>query len=194
MYINPSNFVFSSKLRSICNFKVISPPLGVKSYVVVLLFIEELFLVLARDMVYRCCVTGWRGNYDTDNNVKIFRLPHQKHHPEERERWFRAIPRDNIPDGPNTFVCEHHWPKGYEIIIKYGKTRPKYPPSVFTQCVAPSQVPTPLPPPRPTTKAHASSRNIIPNELAAFLEGDRLLSFEDLCQKVMGKLSLFRFL
>ena len=50
---------------------------------------------------------------------------------------------------------------------------------MFTQCVAPSQVPTPLPPPRPTTKAHASSRNIIPDELAAF---------EDLCQKVMGKI------
>lgn len=146
-----------------------------------------MFLVLAREMVYRCCVTGCRGNYDTDNNVKIFRLPHQKHHPEERERWLRAIPRDNIPDGPNTFVCENHWPKGYETIIKYGKARPKYPPSVFTQCVAPSQVPTPLPPPRPTTKAHASSRNIIPDEFAAFLERDRLLSFEDLCQKVMGK-------
>ena len=81
----------------------------------------------------------------------------KRHHPEERERWFRAIQRDNIPDGPNTFVCEHHWPKDYETIIKYGKARPKYPPSVFTQCVVPSQVPTPLPPPRPTTKADASS-------------------------------------
>ena len=111
----------------------------------------------------------------------------KRHHPEERERWFRAIQRDNIPDGPNTFVCEHHWPKDYETIIKYGKARPKYPPSVFTQCVVPSQVPTPLPPPRPTTKADASSRNIIPDDLAAFLERDRLLSFEDLCQKVMGK-------
>ena len=31
MYINPSNFVFLSKLRSICNFKVTSPPSGVFS-------------------------------------------------------------------------------------------------------------------------------------------------------------------
>ena len=121
-------------------------------------------------------------------SIKIFRLPHYKHHPEERERWCRAIPRDNIPVGPNTFVCEHHWPKGYETIINYGKARPKYPTSVFIQCVAPSQVPTPLPPPRPTTKAHASSRNIIPDELASFLARDRLLSFEDICQKVMGKI------
>ena len=125
-------------------------------------------------MVYRCCVTGCRGNYDTDNNVKISRLPHQKHHLEERERWFRAIPRDNIPDGPNTFVWEHHWPKGYETIINYGKARPKYPPSVFTQCVAPSHF-----------RLHYPHQDhIIPDELAAFLERDRLLSFENLCQKL----------
>ena len=99
----------------------------------------------------------------------------------------RAIPRDNIPNGQNAFVCEDHWPKGYESvsIIRYGKIRPKNPPSVFTQCIAPSQIPTPLPPPRQTTKAHASARNVIPDEFAAFLEKDRLLSYEDLCQKVM---------
>ena len=94
----------------------------------------------------------------------------------------------------HTFVCEDHWPKGYESIIRYGKIRPKNPPSVFTQCVAPSQIPTPLPPPRPTIKARASARNVILDEFAAFLEKDRLLSYEDLCQKVMGEKSIFPFL
>ena len=37
------------------------------------------------------------------------------------------------------------------------------------------------------TKAHVSARNVIPDGFAAFLEKDRLLSYEDFCQKVMGK-------
>lgn len=30
-------------------------------------------------------------------------------------RWIEEIPRENIPDGPNNFICEKHWPGGYEI-------------------------------------------------------------------------------
>ena len=60
--------------------------------------------------------------------------------PRKQSGWLRAIPRDNIPNEPNTFVCEDHWAKGYESIIRYGEIRPKNPPCLFTQCVAQSQV------------------------------------------------------
>ena len=63
-------------------------------------------------MVYKCCVTGCRGNYDSETKVKVFLLPNALKNHEERERWIKAIPRENIPDVPNTFVCENHWPKG----------------------------------------------------------------------------------
>ena len=135
-------------------------------------------------MVFKCCVTGCDGNYNEENKVSIYRIPGKKLI-EERQRWLKIIPRDDIPVGPNTFVCERHWPKDFETIIRYGKTRPKHPPSIFN-CVAASQVPTPPPPPRPTTKSLSSIRNTIPDELQSFLERDRLSSFEDLCQKVIS--------
>jgi hypothetical protein len=62
-------------------------------------------------MPRKCCVTGCRGNYDKENKVKVFRLPQNI---EERARWMKAISRDNIPDRPDTVVCEKHFPVGYE--------------------------------------------------------------------------------
>ena len=64
-------------------------------------------------MVYKCCVTGSRGNFDSEYKVKIFLLP-QKKYSEERQKWLKAIPMNNILDAPNMFICEDHWPKGYE--------------------------------------------------------------------------------
>ena len=58
-------------------------------------------------MIYIFWVTGCRGNYDSECKVKTFRLP-QKKHSEEQQRWLKAIPRDNIPDTPNTLICANH--------------------------------------------------------------------------------------
>ena len=45
-----------------------------------------------------------------------------------------------------------------------------------------------LTPPKPTTRDHASTHNVIPDDFVAFLEKDRLLSYEDLCfGLVMGE-------
>ena len=41
---------------------------------------------------------------------------------EERQRWIKSIPRDNIPDVANTFICEKHWPEGianYAFILLF---------------------------------------------------------------------------
>ena len=38
--------------------------------------------------------------------MSVYRLPSD---PEERKRWMKAIPRDNIPDKPDTVVCAKHF-------------------------------------------------------------------------------------
>ena len=90
----------------------------------------------------KCCVTGCNNDY---KNNKVFHLPSEKHKPEERARWIKAIPRDNIPEGNDVAICDDHWPTGYEKIIRYGKERPRDPPSIFSS-VKQSLIPTPPPP------------------------------------------------
>ena len=61
------------------------------------------------------------GNYNPANREKVFRLRTEK---EERERWVKIIPRDNIPESSNTVICERHFPPGYATITKFGRKRP----------------------------------------------------------------------
>ena len=132
----------------------------------------------------KCCVTGCDGNYK-GVPYTVYRLPNKKKS-EERERWLRSIPRENIPDNNNTVVCEKHWPPNFETVVVYGKTRPKDPPSVF-HCVNPSQIPTAPSKPRSTTRALLSSRASLPDELSTFLDQDKIDSFDDLREKVGTK-------
>jgi len=68
-------------------------------------------------MPKKCCVTGCNSNYLTENErTTVYRLPKD---PEERQRWIKAIPRDNIPDKPDiTVVCTQHFPPDYYPVIK----------------------------------------------------------------------------
>ena len=44
-------------------------------------------------MVLKCCVTACKSNYASEKEkVPVYRLPFD---PEERQRWIKAIPRDN---------------------------------------------------------------------------------------------------
>ena len=97
-----------------------------------------------------------------------FRFPKD---PSEREAWAKCIPNDNLRVTDNTVVCVLHWPPGYETIKKNGKERPKFPPSVWSNIPA-SQVPTPAPPPRRTSRSLSSVRNRQDDELQAFLASD----------------------
>ena len=118
----------------------------------------------------KCCVTGCEGNYNNGTKASVYRFPQN---PAEKERWRKSIPRDNIPTHPDTVVCAAHWPRNFEYIVVRKKIRPKNPPSKFDE-VKPSMIPTPPPKPRTTKKAHASNRNILPDELASFVESDKL--------------------
>jgi hypothetical protein len=61
-----------------------------------------------------------------------------------------------------------------------------YDPKIRLQCltVAKSQIPTPPPQPRTTTKATSSSRNIQTDEFTMFLSKDKILTFVDLTEKI----------
>lgn len=122
----------------------------------------------------KCCVFQCRGNYDEENKERTFRFPKDQ---EERARWVASIPRSNVPDGPDTVVCERHWPKDYPTTKVHGKDRPSEPPSVFN-CVKPSLVPTPPPPKRTTVKV--SARHSQPDQLAEFNENDRVNDLSEL--------------
>ena len=136
---------------------------------------------------------GRNGNYNKDNKETVYRLPHHGvKEKEERERWNKSIPRENFPDKSDTSFCARHWPPNVFLsfsIIVYGRRGPKHPPSVF-DCVNPSQVPTGPSKPRYTTRALSSVRATIPDELSSFLERDKIVSIEDLREKISSKFRL----
>ena len=82
----------------------------------------------------KCFFTGCKSNYDPTDKISVFRLPKDK---DERERWMKAIPRDNIdldldlPDSANTVVCIQHFPDGFETVSVKGRLRPKTLSSIF---------------------------------------------------------------
>ena len=134
-------------------------------------------------MVYKCCITGYRENYDAECKVKIFLIPNKKYS-EEWQRWLEAIPQDNIPDTRNTFICNDHLPKGYETKCVYGKLKPLNPTSVFTSRVKPSLVPTQPASPRCTKWAHSSTQNTQAEEIEVFIQNDRIASYKELTVKL----------
>ena len=114
----------------------------------------------------KCYVTGCNSNYKADDKVTAYRLPRNL---EERDRWIKAIPRDNIPNTSNTVVCIKHFPEGFETLSVKGKLRPKHPPFIFP-CLPKSLVPTPPPAPRTTSKCSTAVRCHQPDEMSDFFK------------------------
>ena len=81
-------------------------------------------------------------------------------------------------------MCERHWPQGYETVKRFGKERPRYPPSVFA-CVKPSLQRTPAPATRTTKRTYSEVRNQRPDELNSFNEADRILNHETFKSEVV---------
>ena len=129
----------------------------------------------------KCCVTRCNGNFDDGNKATVFRFPRD---PAENERWRKAIPKDNIPESPDTVVCSRQWPANFEFTIVRGKIRPVSPPSIFKE-LSPSLIPTPPSKPRPTTAACPSSRNVLPDEHNAFQEAAVVKTFGKLQNKLV---------
>ena len=112
-----------------------------------------------------CCVTGCSSNYRgkdrSEDYISMYKLPTNV---EERERWLQNIPRENIPKGKDTAVCQKHWPESAKKVkVPGGRYRHLDPPTVF-HGVAPSQIPTQAPLPRPTKRATTDIRTLEPDQ------------------------------
>ena len=104
----------------------------------------------------------------------MYRLPKDS---EERERWFKSIPRDNIPQSKDTVVCEKHWPRNFEKVLVYGKYRPAVPPTVFN-CIPKSLVPTTISKKKITKRAISSKRNLAVDDLDEFTKTNLVAKFD----------------
>ena len=49
----------------------------------------------------KCCVIYFNGNYNKQSKGRVLSLPSDK---EEREKWMKIIPRENVPGTLNTFI------------------------------------------------------------------------------------------
>ena len=114
----------------------------------------------------------------------MYRLPSD---PEERQRWIKTIPRNNIPNSPNTVVCVKHFSPGFPVLKLKGNHRPGDPPTVFEN-ISKSLIPIPFPPKRPTKKASSSSRSeVLHDDLSTFLKNHSIPSFETLCAELLHR-------
>ena len=127
-------------------------------------------------MVNKCCVPLCDGNYlkksnNGESKVSVYRLPKSE---EEKLRWIKAIPRANLEDCKDPFVCERHWPPNSVFIkVQGGHKRPKDPPSVFDN-IPKSCLSSVNPPKRSTSKCLSSVRSIEKDQLDEFRLKDQL--------------------
>lgn len=147
-------------------------------------------------MPKKCVIPGCKSNYDACKKRKldkendpntythiqhttVYRFPSSV---EEKQRWITAIPlidRERVTTMKEPVLCIKHWPVGFPTKTVNGKPRPINPPSVF-HGVPLSQIPTPQPKPRTTTKARYDSRTRIEDEIDKFLAGDKI-DWETIC-------------
>lgn len=145
-----------------------------------------------------CCLASCKSNYRSevktrtdDETISVYRFPHAKRFPRERERWIEVaskITKDlNVND--NTVICSRHWPANAPMFNFYGKDRPVNPPSIFED-IPPSIVPTPPPPARTTTRTSCHQRNQQEDEITAFRQRDRF-TFESLKETLASNTKQF---
>ena len=117
-------------------------------------------------MPNKCGVVNCKGNYDSSNKCRVFRLPKDTN---EQQKWLNVLPpRDGFVIDPSKFfICEKHWPTDTQMVtIPGGSTRPVSPPSIFD--VPSSCLPSPKPAPRQPT--------VEDQQLNYFLKKDKILS------------------
>ena len=68
-------------------------------------------------------------------------------------------------------ILQRHWPYGFSKTLAFRKTKPDSQPTVWPG-VPLSSNPTPLPPPRSTSKEMSVVRNRKPDELEQFISQD----------------------
>ena len=92
-------------------------------------------------MVNKCKVFPCKSGHKGYPKCRIFSLPKEER---ERNAWIDRIPprKDFELDPEKFYICELHWPPGYDLKKVPGGTRPADPPSIFPE-VPESCLPTP---------------------------------------------------
>ena len=82
------------------------------------------------------------------------------------------------------WIWKDHLTREKVKVLVYRNLRKKHSPSVIP-CVNPTQIPTPLEPPRPKSKSLPSFTSIVSDEMEDFIKADNISFFKDLCYKIM---------
>ena len=98
--------------------------------------------------------------------IKSEHLDYQKD-PEKKERWFKIIPRNNIPHCcMQTTLVRKFW-----ILIYYGKKKAKFSPSLF-DCVKPIMIPI------KTLAKWKSTKTLSDDKTGLFSQQDNISDFK----------------
>ena len=137
-------------------------------------------------MPLKCCVPNCNSNYKSSGEkVSIYKFPKDEN---EKQKWSKVIPRAKQVVTAYTALCRKHWPEDCTMVSVHGKNRPAEPPSIFLNipitCFAspPSKI-------CKTERASATTRNVLPDELAEFKRLD-MLTFEEIPKKMFHEKSL----
>ena len=124
-----------------------------------------------------------------NEKVSVYRFPVKE---EERKKWIRAIPLENLYVNNNSRVCRYHWSLDCKSFISYrDKEKPTEPPFVFDVIPA-SCLSSPAPELRKSVFASCTSRNVIPDEVEQIREADNLV-YSDVIEKVRNNYDLIVF-
>ena len=129
-------------------------------------------------MTKKCCIRECKGNYNKENQRKVFRLPNSE---TERKLWLSSIPRSTLTLSKDAVICEDHWPKNTTMVSHRGKRRPIDPPGIFKVSASSEKFAVSS----KTKKLLPSVRNNLQDELPAFEENDRFNSFNDLAKRIV---------
>ena len=65
-------------------------------------------------LVRKRCITGYKSNYLSEKEkVTLYRPPSNWG---ERQRWMKAIPKENVPNSPNTVFCVKHFTPSFPVL------------------------------------------------------------------------------
>ncbi|CAN7946523.1 unnamed protein product [Ixodes pacificus] len=98
-------------------------------------------------MPYKCCVPKCQGNYDEGSKVQVFSFPKDEN---QRQRWLRAIPRQDYEVTTGSVVCALHFHDSFivrksiyrdprngktiETALPVPRLDPAAVPSIFKEC------------------------------------------------------------
>ncbi|XP_044766292.1 uncharacterized protein LOC123322410 [Coccinella septempunctata] len=153
-------------------------------------------------MPRRCCVTGCKSNYDSQNRyVSVFKFPKD---PNLKIKWVASIPRKNWTPSQNSVVCSLHFQECEVIrydeftrkdgtigknLLKFPKLKENSVPSIFPNL--PTYLSKPSVPPRKNPEERRQNHINHQNQIIAEFEAqDIIQNFNQLLNDYSNKLDI----